>query len=252
MEEYRVDFAKIFSPIGVTYIRREPGSDELSCSKTYTSMNGEVTRTTCLILEAREQAELPRPQASFAEKVTRELPRKLRDILATWAINWTLRTSLIWKYLWGTDGVYVVFARRPAFFRAVQDDVWPFGTTGTALSGGRLMDQRAQGLSVPTLWAMVSGEEEAGVVMSYTGTPIPSLERASAEQRQELVRTLASLHDLGIHHHDVRANNVLVNGKGALTLIDFDQAEFIDGPCMGCPDADVLSLLRERSDAPAI
>ncbi|KAJ7440529.1 hypothetical protein B0H11DRAFT_2099439 [Mycena galericulata] len=285
MEEYEVDFGKIFSPSGVTYIRREPGSDELSFSRVYTSMNQEVTRTACLILEARDKTERPRSQAGFAEKVTRQLPRKLWDILATWVINWTLRASLMWKYLWGADGVYVVFARRPAFFRAVQDAILPCSTTGSQrvppLLFTRLIGYGACGtvwrsadgsavikifedcepafheaavlatahtLSIPKLWGVVSDKEEFGLVMSYTGTPIRNLKQAPVQQRQQLVRTLASLHDLGIHHHDVRADNVLVDEKGVLTLIDFDRAEFIDGPCIECPDAEIMKLLCDSSD----
>ncbi|KAJ6484553.1 kinase-like domain-containing protein [Mycena vulgaris] len=103
--------------------------------------------------------------------------------------------------------------------------------------------ETARELQVPRFRGVVSDGEETGVVMSYAGTPIQSIERAPDGQKQQLAQTITSLHAIGIHHHDVRPDNVLIDNRGALTLIDFDQAEFVHESCVGCPDIDLLTML---------
>ncbi|KAJ6484554.1 hypothetical protein DFH09DRAFT_397652 [Mycena vulgaris] len=124
IEEYQVNFGKVFSPAGVTYVRRQPDSDELFFSQIYTTLNQEVTRTTCLILEAREQAERPRLQEkTVAGRAIVWLRRNLWTIVLPWLINWKLRASLLWNHLRGSNGIYILFHRRPTFFGVVRDSV---------------------------------------------------------------------------------------------------------------------------------
>ncbi|KAJ6550479.1 hypothetical protein DFH09DRAFT_1501527 [Mycena vulgaris] len=275
MEEYKVDFGNIFSPTGVTYVRRQPDSDELFFSQIYTTLNQEVRCTTCLILEAREQAERPRPQAkTVAGTVVGWLRRNLWAIVIPWLINWKLRASLLWNYLRGLNGIYILY-HRTTFFGVVRDSVCiasrispslftmvvGHGASGTVWRSENGTDvvkifedseltfheatvlKTARGLAVPRVRGVVSDGEETEVVMSYTGTPIESIERAPDNQKQQLAQTLVSLHAIGIHHHDVRTANVLIDNRGALALIDFDQAEFVHGSCIGCPDIDILTVL---------
>ena len=61
--------------------------------------------------------------------------------------------------------------------------------------------------------------------------------------RQQLLTVLRKLHSCGIHHHDVRPANVMVDNSGVVTLIDFDRAEEVYGACKGCPALEVISSL---------
>ncbi|KAJ7931866.1 hypothetical protein B0H13DRAFT_1857519 [Mycena leptocephala] len=108
--------------------------------------------------------------------------------------------------------------------------------------------ERARTLSVPPYRGVVSGQKRTGVIMSYQGTPIGNIEQATDEQKQQLARTLKSLHEIGIHHHDVRGENVLVDERGALTLIDFHQPQFVEVEriCYGCPDTQLNSCFQIR------
>jgi hypothetical protein len=78
MEEYQVNYAKIFSATGVLYVWQHPWSDELFFSKIYDTLNGEVERTACLILEALAEAtrRANQPQ-SLAKTVINWLPRRV-------------------------------------------------------------------------------------------------------------------------------------------------------------------------------
>ncbi|KAJ6529861.1 hypothetical protein DFH09DRAFT_1184751, partial [Mycena vulgaris] len=219
MEEYKVDFGNIFSPTGVTYVRRQPDSDELCFSQIYTTLNQEVARTTYLILEAREQAERPRPQAkTVAGTVVGWLRRNLWAIVIPWLINWKLRASLLWNYLRGLNGIYILY-HHPTFFGVVRDSVCTASRISPSLftmvvghGASGTVWRSANGTDVVKILedselafhirGVVSDGEETGVVMSYTGTPIESIERAPDNQKQQLAQTLVSLHAIGIHHHD--------------------------------------------------
>jgi tRNA A-37 threonylcarbamoyl transferase component Bud32 len=52
MHKHKVFYAKLFSPVGVIYIRRDAGARFLQFSKVYRELDGEVHRTACLIIEA--------------------------------------------------------------------------------------------------------------------------------------------------------------------------------------------------------
>ncbi|KAJ7307870.1 hypothetical protein DFH08DRAFT_823955 [Mycena albidolilacea] len=234
MEEYQVNYAKIFSATGVLYVWQHPWSDELFFSKIYDTLNGEVERTACLILEALAEAtrRANQPQ-SLAKTVINWLPRRV----LSWMIDLKLRASLLWKYFWGFNGIYILFDRHPVFFQVVNGTsshisarvyttMVGCGASGTVWrsSDGSEVTKRARMLSVPAYRGVVSSRKGTGVMMSYRGTPIRNIKQATNEQKKQLVQTLRSLHELGIHHHDVRGENVLIDDHGALTLIDFHQA----------------------------
>jgi serine/threonine protein kinase len=61
--------------------------------------------------------------------------------------------------------------------------------------------------------------------------------------RQQLVSILEALHRKGIHHHDVRAENIMLNHRGLVTLVDFDRARIVDGGCSYCPDLEIVGVL---------
>ncbi|KAJ6483464.1 hypothetical protein DFH09DRAFT_1106911 [Mycena vulgaris] len=102
---------------------------------------------------------------------------------------------------------------------------------------------RACGLAVPVARGVVSDGDETGVVMTYEGSPIRDLGRATTEQRRQLAAVLRSLHGRGIHHHDVREANVLVDDRGHVTLVDFHQAE-LNAHCLNCSDTAMLRSLQ--------
>lgn len=64
------------------------------------------------------------------------------------------------------------------------------------------------------------------------------------------MKILHALHRNGIHHHDIRPDNVLVNEEGKVTLIDFDRACRVNGPCQNCSDLALISALEgDMSDS---
>jgi hypothetical protein len=85
MHEYKVHYGKIFSIFGVIYVwRSETNPNELIFSKIHISLDGEVTHSLCMILEA-----LKRAQAAFAGVQT--IPGRLhlfsrlfRDLVFGW------------------------------------------------------------------------------------------------------------------------------------------------------------------------
>ncbi|KAJ7439389.1 hypothetical protein B0H11DRAFT_1934538 [Mycena galericulata] len=134
-------------------------------------------------------------------------------------------SGTVWRSAIGSDVVNLIF----------EDGDLPFH--------GAAVLETAREFQVPRFRGVVSDGEETGVVMSYTGTPIQSIECAPDGQKQQLAQTIMSLHAIGIHHHDVRPDNVLIDTRGVLTLIDFDQAELVHESCVGCPDIDLLTML---------
>ncbi|KAJ7858051.1 kinase-like domain-containing protein [Mycena olivaceomarginata] len=101
------------------------------------------------------------------------------------------------------------------------------------------------GPAVPTFRGLYSDERRFGLVMRYVGFGIGPLDRAPLEQRQQLLTALHKLHSCGIHHHDVRPANVMVDNSGVVRLIDFDRAEEVYGECKGCSDLEVISSLEK-------
>ncbi|KAJ6464235.1 hypothetical protein DFH09DRAFT_1382240, partial [Mycena vulgaris] len=234
MHEYKVHYGKIFS-IG----------------------DGEVTRSLCMILEARKRAQVAFARARTIPGRLDLFSRLVRAFVLGWITKWKLLASLFWGYWKGSCGIYVLCNSRAIFFRDISGKanitrlflptlfteflgegasgvVWRslagshvvkvFNNRDLALHEANILEH-ARNLPVPTLQGVVEGERETGLVMSYEGTPIGDLNRATPEQKHQLLCALTSLHARGIHHHDLRGSNVLVGPQGAVTLIDFDRAE---------------------------
>ncbi|KAK6992315.1 hypothetical protein R3P38DRAFT_3086761, partial [Favolaschia claudopus] len=71
---------------------------------------------------------------------------------------------------------------------------------------------RTRGIpNVPSVHGIVSNGAKTGVILSYEGTPVPNFACLTLKQKHQLRQTILSLHDRGIHHHDVREENVVVN-----------------------------------------
>lgn len=65
---------------------------------------------------------------------------------------------------------------------------------------------------------------------------------------QSLIGILKVLHRNGIHHHDVRAENLMVNPCEVVTLVDFDKAVKTDRCRLYCPDLHMIEALQEDMD----
>ncbi|KAJ7221238.1 hypothetical protein GGX14DRAFT_669143 [Mycena pura] len=220
-----------------------------------------------VILEAETLAEEARLASLGAATLYVETWRRL----CSWATIAWLYCVLLWKAFCGRRGVYVFGGGRPVFFN-VRDDMSLFfpslftsrlgcGASGvvwrsaggsqvvklfrdpeTALHEAEML-QRAQGLAAPTLQGVVEDDCETGVVMSYRGSAIRDFRETTHNQKRQIVQALKSLHERGIHHHDVREENVLLDDNGTLTLVDFDRAEVVDGLCFGCADMYILNSI---------
>ncbi|KAJ7824080.1 kinase-like domain-containing protein [Mycena olivaceomarginata] len=105
-------------------------------------------------------------------------------------------------------------------------------------------------LRTPRFRGLYSNARAFAVVTSYAGTPLPDIFSAADDQKWEIVNILQLLHRNGIHHHDVRAENLMVNSAGVITLVDFDRAVKVDGDCRHCPDAEIMEALQECMRAP--
>ncbi|KAF8146130.1 hypothetical protein K438DRAFT_1870417 [Mycena galopus ATCC 62051] len=280
MEEYNVNYAKIFSIHGVIHVRRSDARrDELIFSRTYTCLDGEVTRSVCLILEARDRnrAEMDRLR-TVAGRL--DLSSQLvRAFVRGWITKWKLLAALFWGYWTGSCAIYILFNNRAIFLRDISREVGitrrflptlfthfvgegASGVVWRSLSGSQVVKvfndreralrevnalDHARNLRVPALQGVVEEGHEIGVIMSYEGIPLGALDRATLGQRRQLLDTLKSLHARGIHHHDIRGSNVLVGPQGAVTLIDFDRAE-LDAKCVCCSDM----VLRRELEAGSV
>lgn len=123
------------------------------------------------------------------------------------------------------------------------------------------------GLAVPTFRGLFTDGRQYGIVTPYVGKTIGTISGADASQRHvshtahfsslspiliafraQLVQVLRRLHKHGIHHHDVRPENVMVNDAGVVTLIDFDRAQWVDGPCLNCIDSEVIASTERETE----
>jgi hypothetical protein len=89
MHEYQVHYGKLFSIVGVIYVRwSETNPNELIFSKIYSSLDGEVTRSVCMILEARQRARAAFTRAQTVSGRVHLFSRLLREFLLGWIIKW--------------------------------------------------------------------------------------------------------------------------------------------------------------------
>ncbi|KAK0490395.1 hypothetical protein IW261DRAFT_1587894 [Armillaria novae-zelandiae] len=65
-----------------------------------------------------------------------------------------------------------------------------------------------------------------GQALAYRSDPPASGITVSPEERATLIRILESIHAAGVAHGDIRTFNMVADGKGNLSIIDFDRAKF--------------------------
>ncbi|KAK0498161.1 hypothetical protein EDD18DRAFT_1350782 [Armillaria luteobubalina] len=65
-----------------------------------------------------------------------------------------------------------------------------------------------------------------GQALAYRSDPPASGITVSPEERATLIRILESIHAAGVAHGDIRTFNMVADGKGCLSIIDFDRAKF--------------------------
>ncbi|KAJ7076795.1 hypothetical protein C8R44DRAFT_328218 [Mycena epipterygia] len=116
MHQYEVNFVKLFSPAGVVYVRRDHLlSKTLVLSKTYRSLDGDVARTVCIVLEAREKAE-------HISTLTLRAVVRCEDWISQWLLSFIWLLQLLWiSWYRQIRGVYILIGQRDAFFRDVSE-----------------------------------------------------------------------------------------------------------------------------------
>ncbi|KAK0231445.1 hypothetical protein IW262DRAFT_1260881 [Armillaria fumosa] len=65
-----------------------------------------------------------------------------------------------------------------------------------------------------------------GQTLAHRSDPPASGITVSPEERATLIRILESIHAAGVAHGDIRTWNMVADGKGNLSIIDFDRAKF--------------------------
>ncbi|EAU89112.2 protein kinase subdomain-containing protein PKL/ccin4 [Coprinopsis cinerea okayama7 len=85
--------------------------------------------------------------------------------------------------------------------------------------------EKLQGAGIPVLYATGSVGTRPCLVLSYEGQRLR--QDPTEEDRATLEPVIYYMHQLKIHHHDLHPRNVVRNGDGKLTLIDFG----FSGPC---------------------
>ncbi|KAK0447980.1 hypothetical protein EV421DRAFT_1900644 [Armillaria borealis] len=65
-----------------------------------------------------------------------------------------------------------------------------------------------------------------GQTLAHRSDPPASGITVSLEERATLLRILESIHAAGVAHGDIRTWNMVADGKGSLSIIDFDRAKF--------------------------
>ncbi|KAJ7712210.1 hypothetical protein B0H16DRAFT_1900214 [Mycena metata] len=276
MHKFGTFYGKIFSPRGVVYVRRGSSDDVLEFSRIYHNLDDDVRRTACLIIEANRNPKghygMSVPQAirsiskiwpfraisAWIHRQILQLLLRIQTSLGTPTVavgrlegHWTLYTALPrWPFLLDFP---LIFSTPLA--AGATGDVWLsqdkshviklFMNRGAAEHEAHMLlkCQDRLGPAVATFRGLYSDERRFGVVMRYVGSQIDPFDHAPLEQRYQLLATLHKLHSCGIHHHDVRPANVMVDNSGFVTLIDFDRAEEVYGECKGCPDLEVISSL---------
>ncbi|KAK7041361.1 hypothetical protein R3P38DRAFT_3453826, partial [Favolaschia claudopus] len=205
MVTYDAYFAKVFSPIGVLYIQRQSNSDELLVSRLYDNLDGEVSRTLNLILEACEQGDRIATQALTIPGRVNRIHRLVHDFILN-LLNICFLLLLLLFRLWaGRRGVYILQYGHATFLSVIKGTVggtvpllptvfmkWlGEGATGFALgslSGSYVIKvfqnpdlafheahilDRTRGIpNVPSVHGIVSNGATTGVILSYEETPV--------------------------------------------------------------------------------
>ncbi|KAJ7501035.1 hypothetical protein B0H11DRAFT_2224875 [Mycena galericulata] len=285
MHKFQVFYGKILSPCGVIYVRRGVNKDCLEFSRVYHNLDDDVRRTACLIMEAEKHpqgcyvASLPASLRSFSKiwPICAIYAWVHRQVLQLLLLLYTLRGSPTVAI--GPEGHWSLFEvlhswqssslKFPSIFSkylgaGASGDVWLsndgkyvikiFAKQDIAENEAEVLltCQQYPEVAVPTFYGLYSDGWRFAVVTRYVGSTIGPFDDAEQGQRQQLRRILHALHHRGIHHHDVRPANVMVNKSGVVTLIDFDRASWVHGECKNCTDLQVMSSLEASIEEPEI
>ncbi|KAJ7721664.1 hypothetical protein DFH07DRAFT_1067559 [Mycena maculata] len=281
MITHNVVHSKLFSPVGVMYIWRDPRERHLFFSRVYHDLDDDVRRTACLLVAAFSRqndlnASLPPivPSPSFFSG---------ESFISSWIRQQALKFFLVVTTVCGTPTVAVGPQGRPVLFHGIDHGTFlmpprvftrfigsgAIGNVWRSSDGSHVIkifrDKDAAHheagilqscledpeLVVPTFRGLYTdGQEHFGIITPYAGTALGSIYEADESKQRQLVKILHALHRNGIHHHDIRPDNVLVNEEGKVTLIDFDRARRINGPCQNCSDLALISALEgDTSDS---
>ncbi|KAJ6613627.1 hypothetical protein B0H10DRAFT_1805120, partial [Mycena sp. CBHHK59/15] len=93
---------------------------------------------------------------------------------------------------------------------------------------------------VPWVFGVFACHKFTGLVMQHLGHPVATICELSLPQRWALYNDLTALHECGIVHADVRADNIVVSESGRPSLIDFSHAR-----THRCPGPLVCEELRQ-------
>ncbi|KAJ6467970.1 hypothetical protein C8R47DRAFT_810437 [Mycena vitilis] len=97
----------------------------------------------------------------------------------------------------------------------------------------RLTRSDVQG--IPKVYGMFDDLEGGAIalVMSHCGSCLSALQPDPAvalsvlsEQRAHFIAILENIHRAGVHHHDIRPENLMLTEAGEAAIIDFDRANF--------------------------
>ncbi|KAJ7089613.1 hypothetical protein C8R44DRAFT_892302 [Mycena epipterygia] len=270
--EYNILYGKLFSSLGTIYVYRKRGEDIMYISKVYEVFDEEVLRTTALILLAHNPPQSPSLMSRVLATVAEQ---PIVHSLSSWLKDKALQLMLIIGTLYGAPGIGLKTSNGYRLFYPVgQENIFPAifsrrlgsGASGTVFQStdGRHVlkvfanEEMARSeanilaaclnyphINVPTFQGLYSDGHRFAIVMSYAGTGMKSIFTASNDQKRQIIIILTALHQKNIHHHDVRADNILVDHRGVVTLVDYDKAVTVDGKCSYCSDIEVIDVLRD-------
>ncbi|KAF7328434.1 Kinase-like protein [Mycena sanguinolenta] len=270
--EYDILYGKLFSSLGTIYVYRKRGDDMMYISKVYEDFDEEVLRTTALILLAHNPPQSP-PLMSRVLATVAEQP--IVHSVSSWLKDKAFQFMLIIGTVYGAPGIGLKTSNGYRLFYPVgQENIFPSifsrrlgsGASGTVFlsTDGRHVlkvfanQERARSeanmlaacleyphINVPTFRGLYSDGHRFAIVMSYAGTGMENIFIASDDQKRQIITILTALHRKNIHHHDVRADNILVDHRGVVTLVDYDKAVTVNGKCSYCSDIEVIDALRD-------
>jgi len=113
------------------------------------------------------------------------------------------------------------------------------------------------GLIAGTAGGQAGGAGGSVLTRALRGRPLPTLADLSASEVARLgaavATTLADLHEVGVIHHALSAEHIVVSPEGMATLCGFSRAVLVAGPAGRAGDGDVAALieiLAARLDGP--
>ncbi|KAJ7151401.1 hypothetical protein C8R43DRAFT_886703 [Mycena crocata] len=81
-----------------------------------------------------------------------------------------------------------------------------------------------QGRGLPRMFGLFAGRGLTVLVLTHRGAPLAQMHELGGSQRTALYDALRALHQRGVAHGDLRADNVVVSEDGVPSLIDLSHA----------------------------